>query len=288
MLTKLPEKALLVDIRIGNWSARIHDADASQSVSNEYKNDPAYARVNKSLVAREEIQKIWQLVYEARRYHYSVTLPWGDNGSRLLPATLYLDFTKKISAYRQQFISRVEKFLSLYPDLIKDAKKSLGGLFKQDDYPSPGALRGKFSFETHFTPISDANDVRVKLQEEDVEKLKRQIEARQTDLQAEAMRSVWERLYEVVGHLSEKLNDPKAIIRDSVVEKVHDLVAILPKLNIAGDAALNSMTNEIRKKIIRHTPEEMRKTDGVRGEVAKEASEILDKMKGYVGGGGGK
>lgn len=285
MMTKLPEKALLVDLRIGNWSGRIHDADAAQTVSRAYKNDPAYARVNKSLIAREEIQKIWQFVYEARRYHYSVTLPWGDNGSRLLPATLYLDFIKSISSYRQKFVSRVEKFLSLYPSLIQEAKKTLGGLFKQDDYPSPASLRGKFSFETHFTPISDADDVRVKLQEADVEKLKRQIESRQNELQAEAMRSVWQRLYEVVGHLSEKLSDPKGIIRDSVVEKVHDLVGILPKLNIANDPALTDMANEIRGKLCRHTPEEMRKTDGVRGEAAKEASEILDKMKGYVGGG---
>lgn len=288
ILTKLPEKALIVNLSIGNWSGRIHDEDAAQTVSKAYNNDPSYATVSKYLIAREEIQKIWQLVYEARRYHYNVTLPWGDDGERLLPAELYLDFTKRISTYRQQFIFRVQQFLAIYPDLINAAQKSLGGLFKQDDYPAPATLRHKFSFEIHFTPISDSNDVRVKLQEEDVEKLKKQIEERQSELQAEAMRSVWKRLYGVVSHLAEKVSDPKAVIRNSVVEKVHDLLAILPKLNISNDPALNELVKEVQGKLCVKNAEEIRKSEGIRGEVARDASAILEKMRGYVGGGEGK
>lgn len=283
MLTKLPEKALIVNLSIGNWSGRVHDNDAAQTVSSAYKNDPAYASVTKSLVAREEIQKVAQVVFEARRYFYYTTLPWTDNGSRLLPADLYLDFTKRIASYRQQFISRVQQFLTIYPDLIEAAKTNLGGLFKQDDYPTAVTLRHKFSFEIHFEPISDSNDVRVKLQEEEVEKLKGQIEARQTELQAAAMKSVWERLYAVVGHLSDKVSDPRAVIRNSVLEKIHDLIAILPKLNITNDPALNEMAREVQKRLGSCIPDQIRKSEAVRGEVAREASEILEKMRAYVG-----
>ena len=284
MSTRLPEKALVVDLKISNWTGRRQDPEAGVTLSKTFNNDPDYARVNKSLVAKDEIQKIFRLIYEARRYHYSQTLPWGDGGQRLLPGDLYLEYSKKISDYRRKFLTRVENFLRIYPELMRDAAKTLNGLFKNDDYPDLRILRNKFSFEVRFSPISEADDLRVKLQDDEVEKLKRQIEARQSSLQEEAMRDLWGRVYEVVKPLADKLNDPKGIFRDSLVEKVHDLTNLLPRLNIAGDKALNDLTNEIRAKLCQHSPAELRDLDGVRGKVAKEADEILDRMKGYVGG----
>ncbi|KQC16176.1 MAG: hypothetical protein APR56_00445, partial [Methanosaeta sp. SDB] len=229
-------------------------------------------------------QKIFRLIYEIRRWHYGQTLPWGDGGQRLLPGDLYLEYSKKISNYRRKFMTRVENFLRIYPELMRDAAKTLNGLFKNDDYPDLRDLRNKFAFEVRFSPISEADDLRVKLQDDEVEKLKRQIESRQSSLQEEAMRDLWGRVYEVVKPLADKLNDPKGIFRDSLVEKVHDLTNLLPRLNIAGDKALNDMTNEIRAKLCKHSPAELRDLEGVRGKVAKEADEILDRMKGYVGG----
>lgn len=284
MTTKLPEKALLVELKIGNWSGRKYDPDASQTIADTYHNDPEYARVNKGLIEKEEIQKIYRIVYDARRFHYSQTLPWGER-ARLLPGELYLDYSKKISEFKRKFLSRVDNFLKNYPDLMRDARKTLDGLFKGDDYPSLRDLRQKFCFVVSFSPISDADDLRVNLQEEDIEKLKKQIEYRQDELQKEAMTNLWERLFGVVKPLADKLNDPKGIFRDSLVEKIHDLVNLLPKLNIAGDKHLTDLTNEIRTKLCKHTPAELRDMDGARGKVAKEADEILGKMQGYTGGG---
>jgi hypothetical protein len=282
--TNLSSKALLVELKIGNWSGRRYDPSASLSVSETFNNDPEYARVNKALVAKDAIQKIYQIVYAVRRYHYSMTLPWGDSGARLLPGELYLEYSKKIGEFKRKFISRVEEFLSSYPELMKEARHTLNGLFKPDDYHSLRGLRNKFCFELHFTPISEIDDLRINLQKADKEKLKREIEYRQNQLQEEAMTNLWQRLYELVKPMADKLNDPKGIFRDSLVEKIHDLVNLLPKLNISGDQHLTDLTNEIRQKLCTHSPAELRDLDGVRGQVAKDADDILDKMKGYTGG----
>ena len=99
------------------------------------------------------------------------------------------------------------------------------------------------------------------------------------------MTNLWQRVYELVKPLADKLNDPKGIFRDSLVEKIHDLTNLLPKLNITGDKKLNDLTNEIRQKLCSRSPGELRDLDGVRGRVAKDADDILDRMKGYTGGG---
>lgn len=282
--THLSSKALLVELKISNWSGRRYDPSASLSVSETYNNDPDYARVNKALIAKEAIQRIYRIVYSARRCHYSMTLPWGDSGVRLLPGELYLEYTKKIGEYKRKFNAKVEEFLGKYPELMKQARNTLNGLFKDDDYPPLRTLRSKFCFELHFTPISEVNDLRINLREADKEKLKREMEYHHSKLQQEALTDLWQRLYETIKPMSDKLNDPKGIFRDSLVEKVHDLVNLLPKLNVTGDQHLTDLTNEIRQKLCNHSPAELRDMDGVRGQVAKDADDILERMKGYTGG----
>ena len=279
----LTEKALLVELRIGNWSGRRYDPSASLSLADTYRNDPEYARVNKAIIAKDEIKKILRVVNMARRVHYEMTLPWGDGGLRLLPGELYLEYSRKIGSLKQQFVAKVEKFCLAYPRLVKAAQGVLNGLFNPDDYPSIDEVRRKFSFDIHFSPISDASDLRVKLQAHEVDKLRRDIESRQGELQEEAMRSLWKRLYEVIRPLAEKLNDPTGIFRDSLVGNVHDLVTLLPSLNVTQDPELTRMANEVRRKLCGYSPEELRKAEGARGKAARDADEILERMKGYVG-----
>ena len=155
--------------------------------------------------------------------------------------------------------------------------------FKQADYPGIAELRRKFAFDIHFSPISDSSDLRVKLQGHEIDRLRREIQEHERELQQELTRSLWRRLFDVLRPLSEKLNDPSGIFRDSLVENVHDLVNLLPALNVTQDPSLARMANEVRQKLCGHTPNELRKAEGVRGRVARDADEILDRMKGYVG-----
>ncbi|MGB9488572.1 MAG: hypothetical protein WCD04_20960, partial [Terriglobia bacterium] len=81
----------------------------------------------------------------------------------------------------------------------------LGGLFRSEDYPAPEELRSKFSFETKVMPLPDAGDFRVTLGDEEKERIKRQITAAvEASLQV-ASRELWQRLYEAVSHLAERL-----------------------------------------------------------------------------------
>ncbi len=284
MSLKLTEKALLADLRIGVWSGRRYDQQASLSLIDTFScSDPAYLTVSKSLVAKEEIKKILRIVNSARRIHYERTLPWRDNGARLLPGLLYLDFAKAIGDLKQQFTEKVESFCLAYPRLVKEAQGVLNGLFKSADYPTSSELRRKFSFTVYFSPISAASDLRVNLQADEINKLRHEIREQEQELLHELTRSLWRRLFDVIRPLVDKTGDPMAVFRDSLVNNVADLVELLPALNITQDADLTRMTNEIRQKLCRYSPAEIRRTEGVRGRVAQDADEILDRMKGYVG-----
>jgi hypothetical protein len=71
--------------------------------------------------------------------------------------------------------------------------------------------------------------------------------------------------------------------RDSVVTNLVKLVDILPKLNVTGDAELEGLTAEVRASLL-VDPQELRKSEAVRNETAKNASAIANRMAAYMAG----
>lgn len=286
----LSSRAMLCSLSISVWSARKHDAEASEEIARQHGAQADAGRYNKVLLPKAALAEIQKLVSEARQEHYFMTLPWDDNGYRVLPAAAYMDHTERIRSLSNRFTPAVETLVSQFSQLVEDAKVRLGGLFRTGDYPAPDELRSKFSFEVKVMPLPDAGDFRVTMGDEEKERIKRQIKAAVEASLLVAGRELWQRLYEAVSHLAERLQAYQVTdegvehpFRDSVVTNLVKLVDILPKLNIAGDAELERLAAQVRASLL-VDPQELRKSDLVRTETAKTASAIADRMKAYMAG----
>jgi hypothetical protein len=138
-------------------------------------------------------------------------------------------------------------------------------------------------------PLPDAGDFRVTLGEEEKERIKRQITAAvEASLQV-ASRDLWQRLYEAVSHLAERLQAYKVTeegvehpFRDSVVTNLVKLVDVLPKLNVTGDPELERLASQVRASLL-VDPQELRKSESIRSETAKNAAAIAGRMAAYMG-----
>jgi len=193
----LSSRAMLCSLSIGVWSARKHDADASEEIARQHGAQLDAGRYHKVLLPKEALADIQKIVSEARQEHYFMTLPWDDNGYRVLPAAAYMEHTEKMRALSNRFTPAVDTLVSQFSQLVEEAKVRLDGLFRAADYPTCDELRSKFSFETKVMPLPDANDFRVALGEEEQERIKRQItSAVEASLQV-ASRELWQRLYVV-------------------------------------------------------------------------------------------
>jgi hypothetical protein len=187
----------------------------------------------------------------------------------VLPAAAYMDHTEKMRALSNRFTPAVEALVHQFSQLVEEAKVRLGGLFRPGDYPAPDELRSKFSFETKVMPLPDAGDFRVALGDEEEERIKRQITAAvEASLQV-ASRELWQRLYEAVSHLAERLQTYKVTeegvehpFRDSVVHNLVKLVDVLPKLNVTADPELERLAAEVRASLL-VDPQELRKSESV-------------------------
>jgi hypothetical protein len=201
-----------------------------------------------------------------------------------------MDHTEKMRELSNQFTPAVETLGRQFGQLMEEAKVRLGGLFRSEDYPAPQELCSKFSFETRVMPLPDAGDFRVTLGDEEKERIKRQIAAAvEASLQV-ASRELWQRLYEAVSHLAERLQAYKVTeegvehpFRDSLVTNLVKLVDVLPKLNVTGDPELERLASQVRASLL-VDPQELRKSESIRSETAKKASAIAEKMAAYMSG----
>jgi hypothetical protein len=274
-MKNLTEKALIVNLRISTWTARKYDRKVTDEV-NQTHNATDAGRFNKILVAKESLKAIQEITTKARTFHYENTLPWGDNGERLLSTLNYLDYQRKISEIKNEFDIEVNKLVLSYPTMIEQAKKDLNGLFNESDYPTN--IAAKFNIKTTFVPIPETQDFRVDLSEVEIGSLKRSLEHEMSERFVTAQNDIYKRVIDHLKNMQERLSTKDAVFRDSLFQNVLNLIEVLPLLNITNDAGINEMHADLQK--LYTAPDNVRKSVTLRDEKAKQVEEMLNKFTG--------
>jgi hypothetical protein len=127
-----------------------------------------------------------------------------------------------------------------------------------------------------------STDFRVAIASDELTRIQQDVEKRIADAQTTAMKEVWDRLYDRVKHMAEKLADPKAIFRDTMVENTKELCALLPRLNFMDDPNLEQLRQQVEASLIKH-PDALRNDPDLRRDTAAEAKAIMDKMSTFMG-----
>ena len=289
-MTILTEKAMLVSFNVSAWRARLADRDVTEAVEREHGAERGMGRFSKRLIAKERLAAIDHAAAKARHHHYENTLPWLDNGSRILPAASYFDYTSKQNAFIAQFDQAVDEFVKVYPVVLDEAKQKLGRLFKPEDYPSASEIRSKFSMTAHFNPLPEAEDFRVNLGELEQKRIREAIEERLGEAARGCVRDAWQRIHDHVARMAERLaaykvnGDGKVenTFRDSLVENMRELVKILPALNVTNDNMLADMTYTLEQELCAIDAPELRQDSKARKAVAKKAAAILKDVSDFM------
>jgi len=277
------EKAMLVRLTISQWTARRFDFKATEKVIADHGAKHDAGRFNKLLVDNIEVKKYQHAASEARIFHYENTLPWGDDHERILPSENYLAYTRKMSELKTNFEKAVNEFIEDYPELIQKAENDLSGLFKASDYPADWELKTKFAFDISVVPVPTANDFRVSLSTDDLNRIKSDIEGRVKDSLASAMSEAWKRLFTAVKHMAVKLSDDDAVFRNSLIGNIAELCDLLPRLNLTNDTKLTEIIEDARKALVPLDPKDLRDKQIDRKKATVKAKAVLKKMTAYMG-----
>lgn len=281
---KLNDRALLVSLSISQWTARKLDKKATKEVADNNRASTSAGRYNKSLLPlNDQLAHVHQKTGVIRDKFAKNTLPWGIDGTRILPSANYLQFMQDFRKEKSEWQYLVQNFLDNYDYLVAEAKRWLGDLYDEKDYPSKESITNKFNMDMAILPVP-SNDFRVELSSDELTRIQEELESRMTTVQQEAMSDCWHRLYKHVEHITEKLADPKGIFRDSMIDNAVETCDLLTRLNIAEDPNLEAMRQAVESKLLGHHPDSLRNDPDLRQDAAEEARKIMDAMSVFMGG----
>jgi hypothetical protein len=203
---------------------------------------------------------------------------------------LYEDFTKKMKSFTKQYREAVVGFIDGIEVHIEQARSMLGEAFDESDYTfirSAGNvdrefLLDQFAMEVEFDTITSGDDLRASLNEADREIIADQINKRATEKFARANEHIITSLHECVFAIHDRLCQDENVFRDTLITNLEELCDLIPKMNIAGDPAINAMAKQAVDKLGKWDAQTLRDNLLARKEVSDESAKILDNMKGVI------
>lgn len=287
----LASRAMLAHVKISLWSARALDRKVTDEVNQSHGARADAGRYNKSLIDPAALAPIVTAQGAVRAYHYANTLPWEDDGARLLPSALFDAYSTRVRQFGEEFDAAVATFLDAYPAHVEAARVRLNGMFRAEDYPSAGDIAKRFAFRRTIGAVPSPEDFRVALGDAQSALIRAEIEERAAEALRAAMADVNARVTDAVGKMAEKLRayNPgskgeraEGIFRDSLVENVRDLAAILPGLNITSDPILAKVAARMSAELVQHDAAELRESATLRETIAASAESILSDVSEFL------
>lgn len=278
MENSLSNRALLVSVKISQWSGRKQDAIATNTVSAKHNTSLNAGSYTKKLLPKaKELETVNALAQNARKYFHENTLPWMHDGTRIISAKNHFNFAAEIRKLKSEYETAVEKLSDAYPDLKVNAKNQLGNLYDVNEYPQ--TIGDRYSFEIIYMPLPDVKDFRTEISDTEKQEFIAQVELTANN----AMRDAWSRLHEVVKNAAEKLSKPDAIFRDSLIDNITKIVNTLPLLVISDDKNLENATNEVKQIVSKLRTDNLRANKTDREKAASDLSKIEKSLGAFMG-----
>jgi hypothetical protein len=280
--------ASLVTFNTRRWSAKVRDKQAARDAATASGADEAAFEAKKNLLigADEKLRRIHKVADAARLKYYEMTLPWTSTGvdeagkrtgARLLPNTLFFDFTEHMARYKQEMNSAIDAFVPEYPALVEQARQKLGTRFDILEYPNADSIRGHFDLSFDFQPVPLGVDFKG-LPAQQIKALSRAIEEK-TERQLEnAMQDLWLRLHAAATKMVERLSHPDKVFHNTLVLNIESVAMQLKHLNVTNDPRVEDIRRYVAKNLCGLSVEDLRKKPTVRVQAAANAQTVLDMM----------
>ena len=269
----LQTECMVLNMQVGLWMGYRLDKTTTKKVTDEADAAPDAARVNKHIIPKEALKDIVQAGGAVRTHFYTNTLPWKDNGDRLITRSRFITFMPEYQLLVEKFTQATEDFLiTKYITAMSQAEFRMGELFNASDYPTIGELRHKFYVNLDIDGVAIAYDFRLN----DNESV---IQARVT----QAMEGLWEKLAKPLEHFAEKMGEDGAIrLHETTLTNLRAVADAIPDLNFLQDPKLDIVRERVIKMIGALDIKELRKDTDARKALSDEATDILEGMRGFM------
>jgi hypothetical protein len=301
--------AMIGNLNISSWEARIQDKATKEEVlATKGARSKRAASVSKHLFSEcPALDAIKTLRGEAYLWFRKETMPWDDNGGRLITTKRYLQTMDQAAKYEQRFNALVNAFLGVYQTEISKQAFENGALFDRSEYPSEDEVRAKFRFALNVSPVPTSGDFRVDIGHEAAKQLAEQYERLAAERMSAALAEPWQRIKDQVLWVKERMEavlayDPDAVeeqpvtdpdgkvidvkitkkrrpkLYDSMLENGLELCKTLSDFNITNDPRLEEARRELETALTRIDMDSLKESPELQRATKTAMQDILDKF----------
>lgn len=302
--------AMLGTLNISVWEARRQDKNtAAEVTAQKGARSKRAATVHKHLLSEcSALEAIKSLRSEARVWFNNHTLPWDDNGRRIVPVARYMDVTDEAAKFAARFDALVNAFCNTYSSEISAQAFKMGALFDRGEYPPVDEVRAKFRFNFVVEPMPVAGDFRVDIGNEAARQLHEQYEKAMEQRVSAAVSDAWQRVKDQVVWVHERMtavlnfnpDDPQTVedeegspdasdgaapkkrrrpkLYDSMLEQGLALTGLLRDLNVTNDPRLEEARHDLEKALSRIDMDSLRESPELQRSTQTAMQSIIDKF----------
>jgi len=253
----IASSAMTVELSMSIWTARKKDHKASDDVASMNSADKGVANVTKNLLGNcDELIALQKFAGNLRNLHYSMTMPWSDNGQRLVTTMQYFKYNEVMTEMIDEGWRMVDDFLNVYDWKVMDAQAKLGAMFNRDEYPTRDAIRDKFAFRLSYEQLPDGGntgDWRLDLPHEAMQTLRTNYTDTFNLKIKGAMDDVWTRLHTNLTRLVRQLDVDEEgkgnRLYDTVFDQALSLTEMLGTCNVTGDTQMEAMKRQLEQAL---------------------------------------
>lgn len=308
-ITSIASAAMIGSVNISVWEARKQDKRTAEEVmASKGARSRKAATVSKHLFSEcPELEAIKTLRSTIRQWFNSVTLPWDDNGRRIITTAQYLEVTNRAGKFEREFAALVQVFINMYSTAISKQAFEMGSLFDRSEYPPVEEVVAKFRFSFTVEPLPTSGDFRVDIGNEAQRQMKERYDRAVEERMSGAVADAWQRVKTQVEWVRERMDacieyDPDAVeevktldadgtvlsveikkkrrpkLYDSMLEQGLELTGLLRDLNITNDPRLEEARQALETALTRVDMDSLKKVPELQKATRTAMQDILDKF----------
>jgi hypothetical protein len=212
-------------------------------------------------------------------YWRGLTLPYVENGVRLIRQADIEAFVHTLEGFRDELVQAEADLNAVYEEMKADARRRLGRLYNPSDYPPE--VRGLFNVEFDFPSIEPPSYL-MRLNPDLYEQEQQRVAQRFEEAVRLAEQAFVGEFARLVSHLTERLTNAedgeRRIFRDSVVSNLGEFFARFQNLNVRSSPELDQLVEQAQALVRGISPQSLRDNDSLRQHVAAQMTQVQTQL----------
>lgn len=212
---------------------------------------------------------------QASAYWRSMTLPYPQEGVRLIKQADIGAFEARMREYKEQLVVAAANLQLEYEALKVAAREKLGDLYNPNDYPP--SLEGVFDLRWEYPPVDPPNYL-MTFNPELYQQEQQRVQHRFETAVVMAENAFAEQLQDMISHLIERLTDEpdgtKKTFKASAIENFKEFYDNFRSMNVRSNAQLDNLIQRATDIVSGVDVKDLRKNTNLRQNLTQQMGEV--------------